>query len=67
MRDAIFVVHQMGNFSVAKQLKALLEKNGMTLAEAQGDPKCRSLLQDKNKEDKQNIEEFEQSTGRDVR
>ena len=26
MRDAIFVVHQMANYSVAKQLKAYLEK-----------------------------------------
>ena len=67
VRDAIFVVHQMANYSVAKQLKAYLEKNGMTLQEAQGEPRCRALLQQKAKEDALNEEEFESSTGREVR
>ena len=57
----------MGTYTVAKQLKAFLESKGMTQSEAQGDPRCRALLQGKAQEDARNIEEFEQSMGRDVR
>lgn len=67
VRDAIFVVHGAANYNATMQIKAYQEKNGLTMAEVYEDPNCRQLLIEKNKEDKLNVEEFEQSTGRDVR
>lgn len=67
VRDAVFVVHQMSNCSAAKQIKAYLDRNGVSMAEAQGDARCRPLLEARAKEEKINAQEFEQSKGRDVR
>lgn len=67
VRDAIFVVQQMSNCSAAKQIKAFLDRNGISMAEAQGDARCRTLLEARAKEEKLNAQEFEQSKGRDVR
>ena len=66
-RDAIFVVHGAANYNAAMKIKAYQAKNGMTMDEVQSDPTCRTLLLEKAKEDKLNLEEFEQSTGKPVR
>ena len=66
-RDAIFVVHGAANYNAAMKIKAYQAKNGMTMDEVQSDPACRTLLLEKAKEDKLNLEEFEQSTGKPVR
>lgn len=46
--------------------QAYQEKNGMTMSEFYADPSCRELMLEKAKEDKLNLEEFHQSTGKEV-
>ena len=43
-RECVFQVRQQHNYTVAKQMRAALEREGLTMAEAQGDSRFRKLV-----------------------
>lgn len=65
--ECIFVVKQQMNFSVSKQLRMLLDREGITLEDAGTEVKVGELLVERDREQRQNALEFEQSKGSSVR
>ena len=66
-RECVFQVRQQHNYTVAKQMRAALEREGLTMAEAQGDSRFRKLVDDRARERALNFDEFQQQRGREVR
>ena len=65
--QCIFLVRQQQNYSAAKQLRAVVETEGLTMQEVQSDPRFRKLRESREREKVQNTHEFEQTIGREVR
>ena len=70
-REALFLLWGQQNYSVEKQLCAALERVGKTRDEARvcasSDPLIGSLYIEREKEKKNNMQEFEMAKGREVR
>lgn len=66
-REAIFLVRPQQNYSVERQLEKKLDMEGITRREAMADPQFRQLFDEREKEQKMNLSEFEQVQGREVR
>ena len=65
--EAVFVVRNQMNYTVTERMQAMLDKEGMTVAEAAGVDRFRKILREREAEKKSNLEEFKQARGRDVR
>eukprot|EP00966_Prymnesium_polylepis_P030917 719468-Prymnesium_polylepis.1 len=65
--ETVFLMRNQMNYSTAKKMQTLLDKEGMTAADAEGDERFRKILRDREAEKKANMEEFKLAKGRDVR
>ena len=67
VEESVFIVRQQHNYSVTKQMRAFLEREGMNEQEARGTATWLRLLQERKREWDNNLTEFEHNKGRDVR
>ncbi|KAL1510122.1 hypothetical protein AB1Y20_006454 [Prymnesium parvum] len=67
MAQSVFLVRQQHSYSVARQLQNKLDKSGLSLAEASDRAQFRNILREREREKVQNLEEFRNARGREVR
>ena len=67
VEESVFIVRQQHNYSVTKQMRAFLEREGMNEQEAGSTATWLRLLQERKREKATNLTEFEHSKGREVR
>ena len=57
----------MQNYTAATQMRALVEKEGLTIDELKDDERFRKLQEAREREKQRNAQEFQQTRGREVR
>ena len=67
VEESVFIVRQQHNYSVTKQMRAFLEREGMNEQEARGTATWLRPLQVRQREWANNWSEFEHNNRRDVR
>jgi hypothetical protein len=65
--DSVFTLRQQQNYSVTRQMRAFLDREGMSEQEARTDGRYIRLLQERKREKEANLVEFQHSIGREVR
>ena len=63
----VFLVRQQHKYSEAAKLRKQLEAEGLKIEQVRGDPKFDSEIKRREREREQNLREFKQAAGREVR
>ena len=66
-KEAIFMLRQQHNYSVFRQMRNFLEREGLSEQEANSDTRYRELLDAREREKATNMQEFANTRGREVR
>ena len=66
-KEAVFVLRQQHNYSVFRQMRGFLEREGLSAQAAVADPRYRQLREACEREKATNLTEFKNTCGREVR